>query len=71
MMLSVMPSERYSASGSALALMKGKTARESIALVFLLRFERGVASFGLEDSACLLFTRTVSPLLRPIISVLD
>src|SRR5436190_13300884 len=30
MMLSVIPSERYSASGSALALMKGSTARESI-----------------------------------------
>jgi hypothetical protein len=32
MRLSVMPSERYSVSGSALALTKGKTATESMAL---------------------------------------
>ena len=36
MMLSVIPSERYSASGSALALMNGSTARESIACLFVL-----------------------------------
>ena len=36
MMLSVSPSERYSASGSALALMNGSTAKESIGFLTLL-----------------------------------
>src|SRR4029077_2192209 len=59
MILSVMPSERYSISGSLLAFMKGRIATESI--VFLDGRDRALDLFARLTAAVILVAAAAAP----------